>query len=140
MASTLPVDVQRKIEWYPEYNNEEIMEIFNQVDCIVVPSIWVENSPLVIHEAQQVGVPVITANVGGMKEFVHHNKNGLLFDFRNSESLRHHMQQLVDNPKWAKDLGQKRYLYSKTGDVVFIDHHVEQIETIYKTLLKRSVA
>lgn len=55
------------IEWRPEYKNAEIVpRVFNHVDCIVVPSIWDENSPLVIHEAQQCRVPVITANHGGM--------------------------------------------------------------------------
>lgn len=55
------------VEWRPEYKNSEIIErVFNHVDCIVVPSIWDENSPLVIHEAQQCRVPVITADQGGM--------------------------------------------------------------------------
>ena len=55
------------IDWRPEYRNAEIVpRVFNHVDCIVVPSIWDENSPLVIHEAQQCRVPVITAKHGGM--------------------------------------------------------------------------
>ncbi len=55
------------VEWRSEYKNSEIIaRVFNHVDCIVVPSIWDENSPLVIHEAQQCLVPVITANHGGM--------------------------------------------------------------------------
>ena len=61
----------KRIEWLPEYDNENIVEeVFNRCDCIVVPSIWDENSPLVIHEAQQCGVPVITADHGGMGEYV----------------------------------------------------------------------
>jgi glycosyltransferase involved in cell wall biosynthesis len=63
MAKTAGISV----EWRSEYKNSEIVErVFNHVDCIVVPSIWDENSPLVIHEAQQCRVPVITANQGGM--------------------------------------------------------------------------
>lgn len=55
------------VEWRPEYKNSDIVtRVFNHVDCIIVPSIWDENSPLVIHEAQQCRVPVITANQGGM--------------------------------------------------------------------------
>ena len=55
------------VDWRPEYKNSNIVpSVFNHLDCIVVPSIWDENSPLVIHEAQQCGVPVITANQGGM--------------------------------------------------------------------------
>lgn len=59
------------VEWRSEYKNVEIVQrVFNHVDYIVVPSIWDENSPLVIHEAQQCGVPVITANHGGMVDIL----------------------------------------------------------------------
>ena len=58
---------EESIEWLPEYRNEEIVpDVFDRCDTIVVPSIWDENSPLVIHEAQQMRVPVITAEHGGM--------------------------------------------------------------------------
>ena len=57
-------------------------DAFDRVDAIVVPSVWVENSPLVIHEAQQARVPVITADAGGMAEYVRHEVNGLLFEHR----------------------------------------------------------
>ena len=46
---------------------------------LVVPSIWWENSPLTIHEAFLAGIPVITANAGGMAEFVRQEISGLLF-------------------------------------------------------------
>ena len=53
---------EKTIEWRDEYRNEDIVQdVFEHCDCIVVPSIWDENSPLVIHEAQQVRVPVITS-------------------------------------------------------------------------------
>ena len=66
-----------------EYRNPEIVpEVFNRCDAIVVPSIWAENSPLVIHEALQARMPVITADYGGMAEYVHHERNGLLFRHR----------------------------------------------------------
>jgi glycosyltransferase involved in cell wall biosynthesis len=135
LTSILPVDMQEKIEWISEYNNQDIMTVFNQVDCIVVPSIWVENSPLVIHEAQQVGVPVITANVGGMAEFVHHEVNGLLFDFCDHKSLAHQMQRFVNDPYFATTLGKKRYLYSDNGDVPSIQDHVIALEKIYARLI-----
>lgn len=54
----------KTIEWRSEYHNENIAEdVFSHCDCIVVPSTWDENSPLVIHEAQQVRIPVITAGM-----------------------------------------------------------------------------
>jgi len=129
-----------KIEWRAEYKNQNIVEeVFNYCDAIVVPSVWIENSPLVIHEAQQARVPVITANVGGMAEYVHHEENGLLFEHRSSDSLAKQMQKFADNPKMARELGDKGYLFSENGDIPDIEKHVHDIEEIYKQLLRNKV-
>lgn len=133
-------DTQDKfIEWLPEYQNEEIVEeVFNHVDAIVVPSIWDENSPLVIKESQQVRVPVITANHGGMQEYIAHEVNGLLFEHRNFHDLAKQMQKFVENPIWAKKLGNRGYLYSKSGDIPSIEGHVIKIVNLYEKVLANS--
>jgi len=137
LVARLPLPVQMRIEWQPEYQNEHIVkDVFNQVDCIVVPSIWVENSPLVIHEAIQVSVPVITANVGGMAEYVQHGKNGLLFEHRNTQSLAKQMQYLIDHPDLAKKLGSTGYLQSTDGNIPDLAEHTKNIESIYYRFLE----
>ena len=73
VARGLPGSAGERVEWMGEYCNQDIVpEVLNRCDAIVVPSIWAENSPLVIHEALQARVPVITADYGGMAEYVHH--------------------------------------------------------------------
>ncbi|MDP8229035.1 MAG: glycosyltransferase, partial [Candidatus Electryoneaceae bacterium] len=122
-----------------EYENQNIRrDVFNNVDAIVVPSIWVENSPLVIHEALQARVPVITADVGGMREYVRHEVNGLLFKHRDVNSLAHQMQRLIDDPKYAIVMGQRGYLQSEDGNIISLDDHVNEIERIYLRLLPRT--
>ena len=136
ICEKLSAHARQRIEWLPEYRNEKIVEdVFNHVDSIVVPSIWYENSPLVIHEAQQVGVPVITANTGGMAEYVHHEVNGLLFEHRNPSSLKEQMERFVENPSWAKELGERRYLFSESGDIPCMSAQVEEFEGIYRDLI-----
>ncbi len=138
LARRLPGDVASRVEWLPEYRNADIVrDVFNQVDAIVVPSVWVENSPLVIHEALQARVPVITANAGGMAEYVHHEINGLLFEHRQPHSLAKQMQRFVEEPSLAHRLGQRGYLQSETGDVPDIASHVEAIERLYEQVLSR---
>jgi len=137
MAESLSPGVDQRIEWLSEYNNQQIVaDVFNKVDAIVVPSIWHENSPLVIHEALQVRVPVITANVGGMSEYVQHNINGLLFKHRDVTSLATEMQSLLDNHELAISLGSKGYLQSDDGNIPCINKHVSDIERIYIRALK----
>jgi len=123
------------LEWLPEYQNENIVEdVFNNCDCIVVPSIWDENSPLVIHEAQQLGIPVITANHGGMGEYVKDGVNGLTFMHRKPEDLRRVMQLAVNDQKEFCRLGKRGYLHSEDGCVPSIESHVKTIIGYYTTL------
>lgn len=138
IAAALPAGVAERVEWLPEYKNQEIVgDVFNHCDAIVVPSVWVENSPLVIHEAQQARVPVITANVGGMAEYVQHEVNGLLFEHRSVTALAAQMQRFVDDPALARRLGARGYLFSETGDIPDIGSHVREVERLYEQVMRR---
>ena len=115
-----------------EYCNSDIVrEVFNRCDAVVVPSIWVENSPLVIHEALQARIPVITAASGGMAEYIHHEQNGLLFTHRNPSSLAEQMQRFVDDPAFARQLGERGYLQSEDGNIPAMQQHIQLIEALY---------
>lgn len=136
IVNRLPTDKKQQVIWTAEYKNQEIVEdVFNHVDAIVVPSIWVENSPLVIHEAQQARVPVITANTGGMDEYVNHDQNGLLFDHRSANALAEQMQRCINDPVWAKNLGKPGYLFSDDGNIPELSKHVAEIEEKYMELV-----
>lgn len=133
---SLAENSKNKIEFLGEYINHNLAnDVFSHVDCIVVPSIWGENSPLVIHEAQACKVPVITANFGGMKEYVQHNVNGLLFEHRNVNSLAEQMKYAVSNPDKMISLGNRGYLYSLDGNVPNIQDHCKELEKIYSKFI-----
>ncbi len=125
-----------EVEFCGEYINRNLATtVFNKVDVIVVPSIWAENSPLVIHEAQACKIPVITANYAGMKEYVKHKKNGLLFEHRNKQSLYEQLNFAVENQNLVKKYGKRGYLYSKNGDVPSIEDHCVKLEKIYTEIV-----
>lgn len=127
-----------RIEWLNEYRNQDITrEVFDRCDAIVVPSIWLENSPLVIHEAQQARLPVITARAGGMAEFVKHEVNGLLFEHRSVSSLAEQMQRFVDDQSLVARLGARGYLDSASGDIPSMDIHAQAVEKLYDRVRQR---
>ena len=137
LSHNLPGTAGERIEWMGEYRNENIVpDVFNRCDAIVVPSIWAENSPLVIHEAQQARVPVINADYGGMAEYVHHELNGLLFTHRDPESLARQMQRMADDPELASRLGSRGYLQSADGSVPDMRDHALAVEQIYERLVR----
>ena len=136
LARTLPDDVRDRIEWMGEYRNQDIVSrVFNHCDAIVVPSIWAENSPLAIQEALQVRIPVITADYGGMAEYIHHEVNGLLFPHRDPHGLAGQMQRYVDEPGYAYHLGSRGYLQSEDGNIPGFDQHAEIVTDFYRQVL-----
>ncbi len=132
--------VKERIEWLPEYRNEDIVtNVFNKCDCVVVPSIWDENSPLVIHEAQQCGVPVITAGYGGMGEYVRDGINGFTFRHSYMASLQNSMQLAISDSDKFEKLGSKGYLYSRDGQIPAKEEHATAIISHYERLLGKHI-
>lgn len=75
---------------------------FRKADCVLVPSLWYENAPVVIVEAAAYGLGVIGSDIGAIPEFVKHGQTGLLFEPGNAEALAAAMQELAANPQWLE--------------------------------------
>jgi len=85
------------------YMPEHASRILQRSGWLIVPSIWWENSPLVIQEAFAAGRPVICSDVGGMAEKVVHGKTGLHFRVNNPADLATRIEQCVNQPKlWTQ--------------------------------------
>ncbi len=79
------------------YQSCELPSLLSATDWMIVPSVWWENSPVVILEAKKYGVPVICSDIGGMQEKVDHGFNGRHFLARRSESLAEQITWAVEN-------------------------------------------
>ncbi len=87
-----------RVRFRGAYHNGNIQKILDSMDVLVVPSLWLENSPLVIQEAILAELPVITSDAGGMAELVRPGQDGLLFPLGDVEALRRLLQRLIDDP------------------------------------------
>ena len=118
----------RRIEWMGPFEHTALgAKVLDHAHALVVPSIWEENSPLVIHEAQENRLPVITANVGGMAEYVHDEINGLLFKHRDRVDLARAMQAAIDDPAGMVKLGKRGYLNASDGSIPDVAEHVRTL-------------
>jgi len=75
-----------------------IPDILASLDVLVVPSIWPENSPLVIQEALLAGVPVIASRTGGIAELIRDGENGFLFEPGSVAELAGILARLTNEP------------------------------------------
>jgi glycosyltransferase involved in cell wall biosynthesis len=112
------------------YNGyEDESRVLSNLDVVVVPSLWYENSPNVILESFAQKVPVITSNLGGMAEMVQHEKDGLLFKAGSSEDLARQLQRLCTEP----DLLPR--LKSGIAPVKSVSEEIDELEFVYQSLL-----
>jgi glycosyltransferase involved in cell wall biosynthesis len=71
-----PLIKQGVVQWVGPYQPHELRARMASVDWVLVPSIWWENSPMVIQEAFISGRPVICSDIGGMAEKVRDGIDG----------------------------------------------------------------
>ena len=83
------------------YSREQLRGRMSTTDWVLVPSIWWENSPMVIQEAFAFGRPVICSNIGGMAEKVTDGVDGLHFDVGSARSLADVFRRILhDDSLW----------------------------------------
>jgi len=80
------------------YRPDDVHDIIQRSGWVIVPSIWWENSPLVIQEAFAAGRPVLCSNVGGMAEKVANGVNGLHFRVGSASDLAARIEEAATKP------------------------------------------
>lgn len=108
------------------YTQDELPDRMAEIDWVMVPSIWYENAPLVIQEAFSIGRPVITTNIGGMREAVQHDKTGYCLPRASVPAMSDAMSRLAENttkydrlvnnlpspPTWKTSAGRHMKLFA----------------------------
>ncbi|MFG1269476.1 glycosyltransferase family 4 protein [Xanthobacter sp. DSM 14520] len=72
-----PLMEEGVLHWPGAYHRDDLGRRMARIDWVVVPSVWWENSPVVIQEAFRFGRPLLCSNIGGMAEHVRDGIDGL---------------------------------------------------------------
>jgi glycosyltransferase involved in cell wall biosynthesis len=110
------------------FDNREIASIFQKIDVLVVPSLWPENSPLVIQEAFLAKTPVIASRIGGITELVRDGVNGLLCDPGDAGGLQEKIEKIIDNP------GLIQKFRENIPPVKNIEDNAREMEDLYQKI------
>jgi glycosyltransferase involved in cell wall biosynthesis len=87
---------------------DEKNDILKSSDIFVFPTFYPnECFPLVLLEAMQFNLPIISTNEGGIADIVKNNETGFIIEKENSKQLSEKIKWLIDNPQKAKLMGEK---------------------------------
>ena len=105
------------VTFYGQVDHQRIAAIYEQMDVLVVPSVWPENSPVTITEAMASGIPVIASDIGGISELVEHGVTGLLAPPRDPRALADLIERLLKDPDLRRAMGQNGRTSIRRHDV-----------------------
>jgi glycosyltransferase involved in cell wall biosynthesis len=115
------------VEYHGFVSDDRLRELRREVAAGVVPSIWMENSPLTIYESFAEGLPVIGADIGGIPELVSRDR-GRLFTPGDEHELTACIRELtgeVDLPKLRTNV----YEWAQSHR---IEEHIDDIVDCYR--------
>lgn len=119
------IDNDRRIKFCGTFPNEEIDKIFEGIDVLIVPSIWYENTPLVVYSAQANKTPVIASDVGGITEVIKNDVNGLLFNKGDFVELSKILIKICNNKDIIKNLASNSVMPKS------IEQYVDELLNLY---------
>lgn len=120
-----------RIQFKGAFSGDQQARVFADLDVLVVPSLWYENRPLVILEAQSAGLPVIASRRGGMAELIEHGRTGLLFHPGDANDLAAQLTALRNEPAMSERITAQR------STVVTLEQEFTSLQTIYAGLMAR---
>jgi len=119
----------RNVKFHGPYEPSHVDRLMRQVDLTVIPSIWWENSPVVIQEAFRNRRPVLHSDIGGMAEKIRDGLDGWQFPVGSSAGLVAVLKRLRGNRQLIRDVSATMRQPPTVQEIV--DAHV----ALYQDLL-----
>ena len=108
---------------------DELASIYRQARVVVLPSLWLENAPLVAIEASAYRRAIVASRVGGLPELVEHGRTGLLFDRGDIAGLADTLRLLLTDQALAEELGAAGH--DRLAELRSPGQHLERLLAVY---------
>lgn len=124
-----PNNKYQNIHYKGKYKQDQISLIYNDIDLLVVPSIWKETFSLVTLEALSYGVPCLVTNNVGAKDIISQIDESFIIKI---EELQTRLEGLLRN---TQELIQYNEKIVKVDWKYTLKYHVKEITDLYKLLI-----
>jgi glycosyltransferase involved in cell wall biosynthesis len=105
------------------------------VSSLLVLPTFEDNCPMVVLEAMAAGLPVAASRVGGVPDLVDHERDGLLFDPHNPETITEAVERLIADATLREAMGNRAR--EKAVESFHPRHIAEKHMEIYREVLGR---
>ena len=127
-------DLEDNIILLPSLDANEVAEELRQAEVFCLPSCC-ENSPNSLGEAMLIGTPSIATYVGGVPSVARDGDNCILVPSCDPACLAHGIDQVFENPCYAKQLAENAYAFAVKRYQE--ESVVQQLKNSYMEILRR---
>ena len=121
-------DLSNSIEWLGQLSENEMMLNYKKANVFVCSS-SIENSSNSIGEAMLVGTPIVASDVGGIKSFMEHEKEGMLYHSTAVYMLADNVIRIFNSRSLAIQLGNNAHERAKKYHC--IEDNLQRLIKIY---------
>jgi len=117
--------------YFPGYK-KDVQNYLRVMDTFLLPSLW-EGLSIVLLEANALGLPIITTDVGGNREIINNEVNGLLIPAQNPEALEHAIEKMYLHKELRNKLAENAENVYK--EKFTVQSMVQHYNNIYESLI-----
>ncbi len=126
------LDLHEVVNFLGEMDQIEVSKQMQEAHIFLLPSVD-EALPVVLMEAQSIGLPVVATDVGGISEIVADGKSGFLVSSQNFIGLASKLEYLIKYPEIWEGMGRYgREIVKKRYDIKKLN---QRLVNIYEALL-----
>lgn len=118
-----------RIELVGLVEHEQVSRFLESIDVLAVPSRYMETGPLVVQEAQALGIPVMGANLGGIAERVRDGVDGWLLPLDDARAWAEAIEEAVNDRDKLARLSQNMHRNRTVDDVA------SEMASLYRNVL-----
>ncbi|MFA5961082.1 MAG: glycosyltransferase [Parcubacteria group bacterium] len=129
------LELEGKVRFIGFKSGKELIDLVSQAKFIVVPSIWYDNSPMVVTEAQIARRPVIVSDLGGTSESIIAHETGFVFEAGNVDDLAGKIKKTLRLSK-AERFSMGQYGYENILKINDEEMLYWEMISLYESLLR----
>ena len=131
-ASAENLNILDKVFFHGWIDGQRKSDAFLEATIFCLPS-YAEGFPLAVLDAMAYGLPIITTPVGGILDFLKHEKNSMIFTPGDVDALVVLLDQLITNEELRSSLSSES---RKLSETIFSSHTIAcQVDSLYCLLL-----
>lgn len=124
---------KHNIEFLGKQPFESVKKYLSECAFTICPSECYDNFPNSVIESFAFSKPVVSTNLGSLKEMIEHNKTGLLYEPHDYMKLREHCAFLFQNRIELERMG--RAGKAMTEDTFSPENHYNKLVSVFQSLI-----